>query len=148
MKNTSVPSLGISFQSIFSPSRFFCLHPRGRLYDGTSSLPRHETLDCIEYYYSTGEPDENGHIDRRENVSSLGLGDFLFYNLMLLWVLPPLSSMTTQVCVLVGHIIVVEIGEALAFELANRHYFRICPALPLPVVAVSFYALVLDVLIN
>ena len=105
-------------------------------------------MDRIDYYYSTGEPDGNGHIERGDNVSRLGLADFFFYNLMLLWVLPPLSSMTTQLCVLVGHIITIQIGAALAFELANRNECRGCPALPLPIVAVSFYALILGVFIE
>ena len=137
-----------SSSSFFPLHRFSCLHPRGYLYDGTSLAPRDDTLDCIEYYYSTGDPDENGHIVRSENVSSLGLGDFLFYNLMLLWILPPSSSITTQACVAIGHIIAIQIGKALARELATLNDCGGCPALPLPIVAVSLYAWVLDLLIE
>ena len=56
--------------------------------------------------------------------------------------------MTTQVCVAIGHIITIQIGEALASKLATHCGYHSYPALPLPVVTVSFYALVLDVLIN
>ena len=148
LKNTSVLPPGIRSSSFFPLHRFYCLHPRGYLYDGTSLGPRDDALDCIEYYYSTGEPDDNGHIVRSGKVSSLGLGDFLFYNLMLLWILPPLSSVTTQACVVVGHIIAIQTGKAIACELATLHGCDGCPGLPLPIVAVSLYTLVLDVFIE
>ena len=140
--------LFLGIKLFFPLYRFDCLHPRGYLYDGISSVPRDDALNCIECYYCTGEPDENGHIERSENVSWLGLGDFLFYNLMLLWILPPLSSVTTQTCVAIGHIITIQIGEAIARELATHYRYRSWPALPVPIVAVSLYALVLDAFVE
>ena len=140
--------LGMDSSAFFHLHRFDCLHPRGHLYDGSSLAPRDDALDCIEYYYFTGELDENGHIERSENVSWLGLGDFLFYNLMLLWILPPLSSMATQTCVAIGHIITIQIGEAISSRLIEFYGRRSFPGLPVPIVAVSLYALVLDVFIE
>ena len=147
LKDTSVLFRDIYSSSFFPLHRFYCLHPRGYLYDGTSLGPRDDALDFIKYCYYTGELDDNGNIERGSNVSSLGLGDFLFYNLMLLWILPPLSSVTTQACVAIGHIITFQIGETIAAELATLHGCGSCPALPLPIVAVSFYASVLDMFI-
>ena len=56
--------------------------------------------------------------------------------------------MVTQTCVAIGHIITIQIGKAAARELATDYGYQSWPALPLPIVAVSLYALVLDVFIE
>ena len=136
----------------FSLNSFCCLHPNGLLNDTrinnelSSDDPPKLLNDDLPtrsqfYYVWNSDNTEPGEKDIR---ASLGLGDFFIFNLMLLTVLPSLSSMTTKVCVTIGHIIAVQIGQEATFQLGCLYNQCTQPALPLPVVAVSIYAILLN----
>ena len=91
------------------------------------------------YFIAYSDDDES-----KQEFESLGLGDFFVFNVMLLWILPPLSTLSTKVAINVGHVVAVHVGLDLLDRLA-RHYEQILyPALPLSVVAVSIYAFLLN----
>jgi len=91
---------------------------------------------------------DNDKLDEEEILVCLGLGDFYAFNLMLLSVLPPLSSMTMKVCITIGYIIAIQIGQEGTALL--KYFFKqsIQPALPLPIVAVFIYSFLLSILIE
>lgn len=70
------------------------------------------------------------------------------FNLMLLTILPCASSMTMKVCVTTGHIIAVHIGQEATRQLGHLYDRKRQPALPLPAVAVSIYAIILNLIIE
>ena len=133
-----------------------CLHPQGDFYvaktienssndeilelsnDG-SSIPVPE--------YVTWNPDEK-KLDEKNDHAALGLDDFFIFNLMLLTVLPPLSSLTVQIYVLIGHIIAVQIGQEATYQLGRLVKQWEQPAAPLPVVVVSLYCILINIFID
>lgn len=133
-----------------------CLHPAGYLYisqtieklsnDDISEQSNNDPLVPVELYV-TWNPDEN-ELDQKGDHRSLGLGDFFIFNLMLLSVLPPLSSMKIQICVVIGHIIAVQIGHEVTHQLGRLCNQWIQPAVPVPVISVSLYAILLQLLMN
>jgi hypothetical protein len=106
----------------------------------SSELVNDDLWDYSNVYYTSNFDNEEVNVD---NTEYIGLGDFYMYNLMLLTILPRLSSLRTKVYVLIGHIIAVQMGLKLTDQLGCRYDQRIRPALPLPVIAVSFYAFLL-----
>ena len=83
-----------------------------------------------------------------KGAESLGEGDFIFYNLLLLWILPPLSSTTIQICVLFGLIIFVQIGLELTSQFGYLWKEPIMPALLFPVILVSAYGVIVDCILQ
>ena len=67
---------------------------------------------------------------------------------MLLWILPPLSSMTTKILVTIGYIIIVQTACQTNFLLSRLYNHHNVPGLPLPVAVVSMYAIILDFFIE
>ena len=98
-------------------------------------------------FYVTWDPNENGP-NLQDDYACLGLDDFFFYNLMLLCVLPPLSSLEVQIYVLIGHIIAVQIGQEATHQLGRLFKQWDQPALPLPVMVVTLYAVVLQLFLR
>jgi hypothetical protein len=78
----------------------------------------------------------------------LGLGDFLGYNVLLLTILPELSSMSTQIWLTLGCIICIGIGYILSGWLASTWKEIGFPGVPLPVIVVSIYVLFLDIIME
>ena len=83
-----------------------------------------------------------------DGCESLGEGDFIFYNLLLLWILSPLSSTTIQICVLLGLIIIIQIGLELTSQFAHLWEEHIMPALLFPVILVSAYGVIVDCILQ
>ncbi|CAF4655778.1 unnamed protein product, partial [Rotaria sp. Silwood1] len=79
-------------------------------------------------YYTHDIEDE---IDAIKGYKALGDGDFLLYNLLLLWTLSPISSTTLQICVLFGFIINFQIGIMLTDWIGSLWKEYRMPALPL-----------------
>jgi len=87
-------------------------------------------------------------IDATEGCTSLGDADFFLFNLLLLWILRPSSSTTIQICVLVGLIINVQIGIMLTDWIGSLWEEYRMPGLPLPVILISTYALIVDLILQ
>jgi hypothetical protein len=88
-------------------------------------------------------------LEKETYIHGLGLGDFFFYNLMVLFVLPPLASIRMKMCIGIGCIIFIEIGYMITIWISlflngNRNG----PALPLPVIAFSAYIILLNVFVG
>ncbi len=81
------------------------------------------------------------------DVDILGLGDFFFFNLMILFIIQPEWSITTKFFVVCGCITSIQVGHY-----GTLHLLKICqlnngPALPFPVVTFSIYAIIVYVFI-
>jgi hypothetical protein len=98
----------------------------------------------IHLYFTAHSDDDESKPDGKQQFDYLGLGDFFFYNLMLLWIVPPLTSLSTKVAIAMGHVVAVHIGLEASDRLASLYNKISYPALPLPIVAVSIYAFLLD----
>jgi hypothetical protein len=107
-------------------------------------MPRYPTFP-IRCYYTH---DIEDGIDAIEGCEALGDADFFVYNLLLLWILPPLSSITIQMLVLFGLTVHVQIGIMLTDWIGSRWKEYRRPALPLPVIFISTYALIVDFIIK
>jgi hypothetical protein len=126
---------------LFSVS-FTCLHYDGELYDPDWT---HQTFIerkkcCPRFYYTKG-------VNKWEIGGSLGGGDFLVYNILVLFALPPSSSLITKICVTFGSIISVQIGSLLTYLLRRLAKKYSGPGVPLPVISVSVYLFILDLII-
>jgi hypothetical protein len=126
------------------------LHPLGCHYREILEIPKElSSLNCSfltpgRYYIDDYE--DITRIDETMDIPILGLGDFLYYNLMVLFVLPPLASVTTQIYIGIGCIIFIQIGYMLTNWIAilwNQTEIR--PATSLPVVTVSTYTILLHI---
>lgn len=83
--------------------------------------------------------------DEKDDHVSLGLDDFFLFDLMLSSVL---SSLTVKIYVLIGHIIVVQIGQEATYQLERLVKQWEQPAVPLPVVVISLYRVLSNTLID
>ncbi|CAF4000385.1 unnamed protein product, partial [Rotaria sordida] len=125
-----------------------CLYVHGRLYNSMlvvlpeSPLINGFLLDPCCYYVDDPRDDK---IDDESFIVTIGLGDFTFYNLMVLFVLSPLSLMIDQIYVTIGAIISVQIGYmAMKWTPTFWNKNKSLPALPLPIIAYSAYAILID----
>ncbi len=127
------------FASLFS---FLCLHHRGCLYDSSSTnqifIQRQECLSGV--YYVNG-------VDKWETSGSLGLIDFYVYNILILLALPPSSSIIIKMCVTLGSIVSVQVGSLFTYWLRSLVKKRSAPCVPLPVITISIYIFVLNIII-
>jgi hypothetical protein len=97
---------------------------------------------CV--YYVNDPRDEK--IDDESIILTIGLGDFTFYNLMVLFILSPLLSMINQIYVAIGAIVSVQIGYmVMNWTSVFRNKNNILPAIPLPVIFYSAYAILIDI---
>jgi hypothetical protein len=113
----------MSFDYPTAPRHFYCVYDINELNDDVSN--------------------EN------KSFPVIGLGDFFFFNLLLLFVLPVNSSIPTRVCTALICIITVQLGDLCTTCLipyVNNH--KGLPALPFPTVFVTAYAIVVDVIIQ
>ncbi|CAF1320460.1 unnamed protein product, partial [Rotaria sordida] len=135
----------ISFDDIFA-----CLHIHGRFRKSmkdTSMNYRISTYPTFPVFCYYTHDIEDG-IDPTKGYRALGDGDFFLYNLLLLWILPPLSSTTIQICVFFGLVTNVHIGFMLTDWIGSLWKEYQMPALPLPVIFISLYALILDFILQ
>jgi hypothetical protein len=85
-------------------------------------------------------------VNKWKKGGSLGCGDFLLYNILVLLALPPSSSLITKICVTFGSIISVQIGYLLTYLLCCLAKKYSAPGAPLPVITVSVYLFILDLI--
>ncbi len=141
-------SLHIIFLLFFFLNRTACLHHDGRFYnsDLCEEYWKIDSQTLFKIYY-TWDPDDN-ESDEEGYEAFIGHGDFYIFNIMLLSILPPLSSIITNMFVTIGYIIAVQIGCE-ATRWIDYYGDRLgLPGVPLPVVIVSTYALILDIFIE
>ncbi len=120
---------------------FLCLHHRGTLYIPSSNNQTSNNHHPVTYYVG----DENGE----RNGTCIGLGDFLIYNILLLLIVSPSSSITTIILLKVGCIISVQIGYIGTIMILSRLWKnRVVPGLPLPVIIFSIYFLIVNIFIT
>ena len=115
---------------------------------------RHSSTNCF-ISASTGVPffcyysyDIEDGIDATKDLSGLGGGDFVSYNVLLLWVLPPSPSITIQLCVLFGFLIIIQIAIMTTDWIGSLWKEWVMPGVPVPVVLVSAYAIIVDFIIQ
>ena len=84
------------------------------------------------------------HDDNDDYQESIGMGDFIIYNWMLLFILPPFISIQEKTLLLIGHIISVQIGFWMTRSLGYYWETEMLPGVPCPVVFVTLYVLVVD----
>jgi hypothetical protein len=99
-------------------------------------------------FYHNWNFDDDDESDQKNNRESLGLGDFQIFNLMLLLILSPVSSMTTKIYITIGHIIAIQIGQEATDRLGRFYNQCLQPALPLPVIFFSLYAILLNTFVE
>jgi hypothetical protein len=85
--------------------------------------------------------------DDNQSYQIIGFADFFFFNLLLLFVLPANSSIATRVCIAVGCIIMVQLGD-LCTTFMLPYVSDGLPAVPFPTVFVTAYAIVVDAIIE
>jgi len=128
------------------------LHPKGRLYNNPDLIPKKKlplgySTRPIGIYYPCEI--ENSRRHSHKNCASLGLLDFVFFDLMLLLALYPTLSITANMCVALGVIIVVLISHQIGALLVQRYRDGMGgPGTPIPVAAVSMYIVILEVIIG
>jgi hypothetical protein len=86
-------------------------------------------------------------IDKWKTSGALGLGNFFTYNILVLFALPPSSSIIIKICLTLGSIVSVEVGRLLTFLLRRLTKTSVSPGTPLPVITVSIYLLILNIII-
>jgi hypothetical protein len=106
-------------------------------------------LDNYSYEYARLPPGfyithEFDHDDDNDTLESIGMGDFLVYNWMLLFIMPPFISIQEKALVLIGHIVSVQLGFWLTRSLGRYWESGMLPAVPCSVIFVSLHALVVD----
>lgn len=122
---------------------FICLHYRGSLYEGDSKNQKliRKTKCLPNCYYAKGR-------DKWKSSASLGVADFLIYNMLVLVVLPLSSSTIVKTYVTVGTIVSVQIGYFLTSWLGSFIKILGQPAVPLPVIIVTMYLFILDIIFS
>ncbi len=93
------------------------------------------------FYYTWDVYDNRSY--RHGDRSALGLGDFVMFNVMLLFVLNPLLSIIANICIAIGHVIAIQIGQRITHRLGIRYNQYSQPGLPLPAITFSIYAMLL-----
>ncbi len=93
------------------------------------------------FYYTWDVHDNRSY--RHGDRSALGLGDFVMFNIMLLFVLNPLLSIIANICITIAHVIAIQIGQRITYLLGIRYNQCSQPGLPLPAITFSIYAMLL-----
>lgn len=92
------------------------------------------------YYYPYDIDDDNFD---NENCLSLGLGDFLVFNLMILSIQSSFWMITTKIYVLLGSIIIIQFGHS-CMRIVQRIWNESCmPMLPFAVIPFTAYVIIL-----
>ena len=87
-------------------------------------------------------------MDKWKESDYLGVADFLSYNMFVLIVLPMSSSIMIKIYITIGTIISVQIGFLLTDYLCSFLKIYAQPAVPLPVMIVSLYLFILDIIFS
>jgi hypothetical protein len=107
-------------------------------------MSTYSTFPFFCYYTHDIEDGE----DATQHCESLGGGDFLIYNLLLLWLLPPLLSITIQLCLLIAFIINIQIGFMVTDWIGSLWKENLMPTVPLRVILISGCSIILQFIVQ
>lgn len=94
------------------------------------------------YYYPYDVNDDDDFTN--ENCLSLGIGDFLFFNLMILSIQSSFWLLTTKIYILVGSIIIIQIGHC-SMRIVQRLWNESSmPTLPFCIIPFSAYVIIVE----
>ena len=129
-----------------------CLHPQGRLrLMFNSKKPANDSADvCSEVRPGvyTGRDPDGDQINDDDSCESLGFGDFLAFNSMLLALLPPDFSIQGKCLMVVTYMVIVCIGHDSTRQLGDLWNTCMTPAIPVPMFFVSLYAILLNYIVE
>ncbi len=104
--------------------------------------PRDARQSTLGVYYPRDLDDVEG-----DECELLGLGDFFFFNLMILFILNSFWLFTRKVLVALGCIVSIQVGHLCTRLVRQCWNQRRMPDLPFPVIAFSLYSVVINALI-
>jgi hypothetical protein len=122
-------------------------NPRGRFRDWNKTISTDSSTFPPFCYYTHDIENENDTYVLDEYLS-LGSCDFCIYNLLLIWMLPPSASIEVQLFILFGFIISLQIGMVITGWLEKLWDATYMPGTPFPVITISAYAIILDVVMK
>jgi hypothetical protein len=129
------------------------LHPKLRL----NNVVTKALVDAVLFDYPTVPlgfycvydiNELNDDVDDEDCFSVIGLGDFFFFDLLLLVVIPDNSSITTRACIAFGCMISVQFSDLCTGSMFSYVDSPSLPALPIPTIVVTAYAIVIDAIIQ
>jgi hypothetical protein len=97
--------------------------------------------------FSVNDDDDN-QTDYNYDYISLGLGDFLAFNLMSLMIMNPLWSTIIKMCVFFGCIVSIHVGHGILTIVQSYWQENGMPALPFVTISFSAYAIVLNIVMH
>ncbi|CAM4888284.1 unnamed protein product [Rotaria socialis] len=131
-----------------------CLHPKC----GGNDRINEAVVDALSFDYPTTPlgvycvydiNELNDDVEKEDKCNSfLGWGDFLIFNILLLLVIPTNSSITIRTCIAFGCIVSVQLADICTDSLLHYTDSDSLPALPLPTIAATAYAIVVDAIIE
>jgi hypothetical protein len=123
---------------------YACLHINGLYYNLRS--PKKSKADVFSVYlpYDSEDSDE----DDENPKTCLGLGDFIVFNLMILFIIYSAWSMITKTFVAFGCIISIQIGDHVTGLIGQMWHVRVMPGLPCSVISFSLYTIIVDFIMN
>jgi hypothetical protein len=123
--------------------RLYYTHDIDDIYDKTTNF----NDDDLENGTNAEEHSNMKKLDHK-SVLLLGLGDFLVFNQMVLFILLPVWSMITKILVVCGCIIAIQFGHCGTACIYRLWKLPNGPGLPLPVITFSIYAVILNVIMG
>ena len=97
--------------------------------------------------YTAHDPDDD-QIDDDDGCESLGFGDFVAFNTMLLALLPPDFSIQGKCLMAVTYMISVCIGDESSRQLGFFWNAWMMPAIPVPMFFITLYAILLNYIVE
>ena len=131
-----------------------CLHPKFRGYHpATKALADAMLFDYPTaprgYYYVYDINEMNDDVENESEFNPMiGWGDFFAFDLLLLLVIPNNCSITIRTCTAFGCIISAQIGDVCTSFMRPYTDSDYLPAVPLPTIAVTAYAIAIDAIIE
>ncbi len=131
-----------------------CLHPKYRECNPTMEILKNTLL--FDYptaplgFYCVYDFQEMNNDMENENKCNpkIGWADFFTFNILLLLVIPNNSSITIRACIAFGCIISAQFGDMCTSFLMSYTNSDYLPAVPLPTIAVTAYAIVINAIIE
>lgn len=115
-----------------------CLHINGRFYNKLSQYQPETLVAGVCYSYDI---EDNEKVDENSK-EFLDFGNFIVYNVMILFIIHPIWSMTTKILVAFGCIVFIQVGYYSLGLLGKMWHVHILPGLPFPVI--TFFTINID----